>query len=253
MLALLFAVEAHRFLLYPRHFLWISDNRSLKYIASMSPPKGITQRWLTLLANFNFDVEHRSNNKMNHVDFLSRDGAARAQTNTMMDNDNEAEFRVNSIVLRYGAIEDINWKKEQDEDPTIRLVRTWVINKQLPRKDLLKRYSIDTQRYAKIFDKLRLDEGTGILLNKKYNNEHLEIDDYRICLPKSKENAILGHYHSNAAAGHYGIIATIKRILQKYWVPRPTIMVTKFIATCLQCQRKMQSPLSTLKTHRKVM
>ena len=77
------------------------------------------------------------------------------------------------------------------------------------------------------------------------------MDDYPICLPKSKENAILGHYHSNAAAGHYGIIATIKRILQKYWVPRPTIMVTKFIATCLQCQRKMQSPLSTLKTHRK--
>lgn len=63
MLALLFAVEAHRFLLYPRHFLWITDNKSLKCIASMSPLKGMTQRWLTLLGNFNFDIDHRSNKK----------------------------------------------------------------------------------------------------------------------------------------------------------------------------------------------
>lgn len=86
----------------------------------------------------------------------------------------------------------------------------------MPRKDLLKRYSIDTQRYAKIFDKLHIKEGTGILLNKKYPNEHLEVDEYRICLPNSKEKTVLAHYHSNVAAGRYGIIATIKRILKKY-------------------------------------
>lgn len=150
---------------------------------------------------------------MNHLYFLSRDD--KAQTNNMMNNNNEAEFRVNSIILRYGAIEDIDWSKEQNEDTAIKLVKTWVVNKQLPRKDLLKRYSIDTQRYAKIFDKLRQEEVTGILLNKKYPNEYLEIDKYRICLPKNKENTVLTNCHSYVAAGHFGIIATIKRILQQ--------------------------------------
>lgn len=36
---------------------------------------------------------------MKHIDFLSREGAEKVQINNMMNNDDEAEVRVNPILL----------------------------------------------------------------------------------------------------------------------------------------------------------
>ena len=112
---------------------------------------------------------------------------------------------------------------------------------------------MDVQRYARIFDKLLVDPRTGILVTKKYENENEELDKYRVLLPKSQENKVLAHYHTNPMAGHLGIGATAKRMLVKYYHPRPQALVTRFVAHCLECQRKRQHPRSKLKTHRNVM
>ena len=97
-------------------FSWVTDNSSMKFVRTMTPPKAITKRWLSLLASFDFEVIHKKNAHLIHVDYLSRDGAKMLEQPIDKDeNSEEEDVRINEI-LEYGTLEEIDWKKFQEED-----------------------------------------------------------------------------------------------------------------------------------------
>ena len=69
--AIIFMTKWHYFFQY-RPFILRIDNRSLQWIYTMVQPKGMTQRWLEILANFTFTVEHHAGIVHGNADGLSR-------------------------------------------------------------------------------------------------------------------------------------------------------------------------------------
>ena len=59
LLAFIWACQKHRFLLYPRKFIFVADHIALKAIKTMAFPRSLSLRWLAIVANFNFTVEYR--------------------------------------------------------------------------------------------------------------------------------------------------------------------------------------------------
>ena len=70
--AVIFFLNHWRYYLSHRHFLLRTDHMALKHMMTMEAPKGMIQRWLHLLAQFHFTVEHRPGPKHGNADALSR-------------------------------------------------------------------------------------------------------------------------------------------------------------------------------------
>ena len=60
MLALIFALERHKYLLWPRYFIFHTDNSALSYIRSIKQTKGILARWIGIISSYNFDAYHKA-------------------------------------------------------------------------------------------------------------------------------------------------------------------------------------------------
>ncbi len=55
-------------------FKWQTDNIVLRHVRTMEPKGAIVERWLDMLATYNFEVEHRAGTKHTNADALSRAG-----------------------------------------------------------------------------------------------------------------------------------------------------------------------------------
>jgi len=72
MLALVWAVRHFRPYLYWKPFTVHTDHNSLKWLQSFRDPEGQLARWLEVLAEYQFTVEHRAGSKHGNADSLSR-------------------------------------------------------------------------------------------------------------------------------------------------------------------------------------
>jgi transposase InsO family protein len=58
-----------------------------------------------------------------------------------------------------------------------------------------------------------------------------------IIVPKQLREKIIEYYHNDATRGHPGIERTIEKITRKFYFPRMTVQVKKYIARCEECQK----------------
>lgn len=72
MLALVWAVRHFHPYLYGKPFAVRTDHDSLKWLQSFRDPEGQLARWLGVLAEYQFAVEHCAGSKHSNADFLSR-------------------------------------------------------------------------------------------------------------------------------------------------------------------------------------
>ena len=99
----------------------------------MKPPRQMVQRWLLTLSHFDFEVEHRKGKSIPHVDYLSRNSTPNhGPDNKIEDETQEEDFKICSIVLRYGQIENVNWAARQNEDENLGIVKGWVAKEEPP-------------------------------------------------------------------------------------------------------------------------
>ena len=70
MLALVWAIRHFRPYLYGKPFMVRTDHNSLKWLKSFRDPKGQLPRWLEILAEYQFTVEHRPGSKHVNPDAL---------------------------------------------------------------------------------------------------------------------------------------------------------------------------------------
>ena len=99
----------------------------------MKPPRQMVQRWLLTLSHFDFEVEHRKGKSIPHVDYLSRNSTPNhGPDNKIEDETQEEDFKICSIVLRYGQIEKVDWAARQNEDENLGIVKGWVAKEEPP-------------------------------------------------------------------------------------------------------------------------
>ena len=183
MLAFVFALERHKYLLWPRYFVFHTDNAALSYIKSLKQTKGILARWINIISSYNFDAYHKPGKNMTHVDYLSRFGSVN-QEELPEEKDEELPINFNCIqdpnypinMIRYGGIEDIDWKDAQDDDENLQIVRYWLTEGVIPTKEEQKHFNLELRRYSQVLDTLRVHP-SGTLYIQKHENESNKLKD----------------------------------------------------------------------------
>ena len=72
LLAVVYFVKYYRPYLLGREFIIRTDHSALQWLRSTPEPIGQQARWLEILEEFNYKVEHRPGKKHNNADSLSR-------------------------------------------------------------------------------------------------------------------------------------------------------------------------------------
>ena len=72
MLAIRYFLEYFRHYLLGQNFHIRSDHQALKYMFSFKSPKGRVARWLEIISEFDFTIEHRKGSKHGNSDSMSR-------------------------------------------------------------------------------------------------------------------------------------------------------------------------------------
>jgi len=75
LLAIVTFVREFRHYLLGKHFVVRTDHQALKWLFSLSEPRGRLARWLETLAEFDFDILHRPGRDHGNADSLSRKAA----------------------------------------------------------------------------------------------------------------------------------------------------------------------------------
>jgi hypothetical protein len=71
-LAVVYCLQRFRNYLFGMHFTLVTDCKSMKLTLEKRDINPKISRWCMFLDNFDYDIVHRSNEKMQHVDALSR-------------------------------------------------------------------------------------------------------------------------------------------------------------------------------------
>ena len=261
LLAFIWACQKHRFLLYPRKFIFVADHIALKAIKTMAFPRSLSLRWLEIVANFNFTVEYRKAALHTDVDFLIRhvphsneDGdAAKPQE----DKDTEQESHaliIHQISMNDSQEQDENaegsFVKAQEEDEIIKEVKNWLSSGNAPEKKDLLEMQIDLRQYLGIIPALQV-QPHGLLVRKKIEGEHPETKDLRPCIPTKLQEKIISRIHEEAS--HVRLHKLFHLILQRYGLPTPTKTIMRVISKCMTCKKKMDSVAHKLRSQKEIM
>ena len=72
LLAVVFGLKTFRQYLLGRHFVVRTDHSAVQWIRRTPEPMGQLARWLTLLKQYDFEIQHRPGAKHGNADGLSR-------------------------------------------------------------------------------------------------------------------------------------------------------------------------------------
>ena len=71
-LGVVFALKKFRHYLIAQKFTLFTDHEALKYALNMKDPHGRIARWMSLFAEFDFDIQYKPGEKNGNADYLSR-------------------------------------------------------------------------------------------------------------------------------------------------------------------------------------
>lgn len=205
-LALVWALKKFRPYVYGKRFKVETDSSAVKWLFSKREV-GKFGRWVLALQEYDFEVCHIRGVTNAVADGLSRNPLV-GSTDGFSSTDLICSF-ISKVKLPTG-LGSSELRFQQRLDPQIG-----------PFFSLRK---VNKQKFSKHFSLQN-----GVLYRKtKFG--------FAMCVPNTLRNTILYFCHDVPAAGHMGVEKTLGRVLQRYWWPRVTVDVRKYVLSCLFCQ-----------------
>ena len=219
-----------KYFLQHRPFVLRIDNKALQWVHTLAEPVGMVQRWLDMLANFQFKVEHRPGTTHGNADGLSRAGH-------LDPADSEVDI---SSGERIAALEVPAWStsnlcEEQDTDPDISEIKRLVRQGQAPSKGLVASLSRLGKIYAGLFSSLMVDE-KGLL---RYGQKRGAHDRKPVVLPRNLWTEAVRTTHE--AGAHLAAQNTVERATPLFYFPGMLAYATKVIQACVACQTETKN------------
>ena len=262
-LALKWAVsEKFHDYLYGTKFEAITDNNPLTYILTTAKLDATGQRWIAALSNYNFDIKYRSGKKNADADGLSRireegveheviiPGVIKAVCQSVLVETEQcpliesvaltaqhidSQEDVPESLLQATALTDHDWRKAQQQDPTIKLAIQYLKSGvRKPASQILADPLYDA-RYLKDWDKLYLRDGilyrSGIVSNQDFQ---------QLVVPITYRDDIFKALHSDL--GHQGRDRTTSLIRQRFFWPGIDAFVAEQVRQCNRCILRKANP-----------
>eukprot|EP00731_Ephydatia_muelleri_P033154 Em0025g110a len=187
-------------------------------------PQGQIARWLEILAEYDFTIQHRPGLKHSNADALSRlpckqcgrqDSEATAAPSEMKKE--ESNDVTNSVTEAFQAMSSwvpvlpfFDQKREQQSDPDLTQVTAWISSHLMLQDGVLYR---------------RWEDVPGKGLNK-----HLQF-----VLPKALVKTILQECHDSPSGSHLGMTKTLEKIRSRFYWPGQRKDVEDWCKGCEMC------------------
>ena len=241
LLAVVLAVTHFRPYLYGRKFLLRTDHASLIWLYKRSDPSHQIARWLELLAEFEFTLEHRAGSKHGNADGLSRctDCPQCTRIESRDGGPTHAEIQT-TIQPQVGAValkpyvDQAELEQFQDTPNTpIAIIKETLMTGVAPDPRLVETSDAELGKYVSLLP--RMEVRAGIL---KIRGQDPDKDIWTVVCPRPLREPIIWEIHRQ---GHIGMDRTIKRIQKEWYWPGLTADTRRLINSCEVCQASKHS------------
>lgn len=207
-LAVIWAIKKFRGFIEYNKFTIETDHEALKWLTNNKDPSGRLAHWFMELQGFNFDVKFRRGSRNQAADALSRVldcnyvFLVHQLTRSLMIEEQMKDIHLTEIIQHL---------KSPDPNAEPAIMRH-------ARKSFITDDGL-LMRYVGPRDKLWDEENY-----------------WRVWVPFSLRNEIMGTFHSELTAGHLGIRKTYKRLEDRVYWPNLRRSVSDFVKSCVPCQ-----------------
>lgn len=225
LLAVVTFVKKFRQYLLGRPFVIRSDHAALQWLRKTPEPIGQQARWLEILEEFDFQIEHRAGSKHGNADALSRRICATTQ-NTNNDSDPDAG--------------SVDWPIAQQKDPSLKLMYQLLKEgKPKPAPEALTAYCAEVKNLCRQYDSLVISN-SGILCRRFCNNANGQTH-LQIIVPRELRQEIAAELHKGLNGGHLGTRRAESQLQKRFYWPGWASDVRLAKRLCDQCG-KYQKP-----------
>ena len=243
LLAVVMAVKHFRPYLYGRPFRLRTDHASLKWLYKLKEPQHQVARWIEILSEFTFKLEHRAGRLHENADGLSRKLCTECkQCDSITKRDSgESSGELEEPVTRQITVKDPLSQEvpglQQTPGSDLHLLYEAVLTNQPIPTDAIETGSWELKKLASMMDVCRLHQGI-LQLRTQHNNRELWVT---VC-PRELRPVVIKDTHTQH---HAGVNKTYRRILSNWYWPGMSSDIRRAIKQCEVCQMAKSSKKTT--------
>jgi transposase InsO family protein len=250
LLAVIKAVRFFRPYLYGRPFLLRTDHASLLWLCRRKEPSNQVARWLEILSEFKYQIQHRPGNKHGNADGLSRSCVDCRQCQLIEKRDGGPSHQEMVAVQKLeiaGLHPDLQQLQEAQArgDHPVALVYAAALGDNQLTPEQVAQGGYELKKLAQLLPLMRLGP-QGVLEVELVINGRKQW--CTIC-PQTWRTGVVQDTH---ALAHAGVQKTVQRIRLHWYWPGMTTDVRTHISCCEVCQRAKHGGLQATQGRRRM-
>jgi transposase InsO family protein len=241
LLAVVFFLKHFRQYLLGKPFLVRTDHAALQWLRRTPQPIGQQSRWLEVLEEFDFTVEHRPGSKHANADALSR----RPCRQCGLCGTEEGYNVVNAVELDSGG--HIDWSPEgiakaQREDPDIGPIYAALAEgNEKPQWEVLLPASGNTKIYWTQWNFLTLQNN---VLYRRYDRKGGRTEVLQLVTPCNYRPFLMRQAHAGFGGGHMGERRTLEQVRRRAYWPGWAADTRRMLRACPECNSFKREPVT---------
>ena len=245
LLAVVVHLKKFKQYLYGQKVTVRTDHAALRWLLNFKNPEGQLARWMEVISEYDFVIEHRPGKKHANADGLSRQQCKQCGREEAVSNDTtgdmseghpqRVEFLVRGVVAQPSLSGDKIRKAQLEDDTMNWVIRSKEEGKIRPEWKTVSHWSAANKSYWSQWDQLEVREG---LLYKRWESDDGTSVRMLLVLPNEFRKEILGELHGGQLSGHLGVSKTLAKVKYKYFWPGMSADVRSFLRVCDLCAKR---------------
>ena len=261
LLAIIFSLKYFKQYLMGRHFKVRTDHAPLTWLRRTPDPIGQQARWLEIMEEFDFQVEHRPGLKHANADAVSRRPchvkSCFCRQNDEMKNENENQTAIsistedgtsvvfnlaisasdtadkNDSTIECWSLEGLRAAQESDPDTSC-IMELLKQSTEKPPWDAVAFKSCDVRVLWNMWPRLRIWNG---ILQRKFESSDGSSLNWQVVLPQKMRTDFLTVIHGGMTGGHLARRRTAASIQSRAYWPTWSTDLDTFLKKCEPCAR----------------
>jgi transposase InsO family protein len=254
LLAVVWFMRYFRPYLYGREFIVRSDHSSLQWLCSFWEPEGQIARWLQVIGEYNFKVEHREGKKHGNADGLSRQGSCKQcgkceetvgsgeafvqcpERLTTVTRRMVTQVRLLTLSPEWTPNQLSAW---QQLDPDMLPVWQALKEGREPSAEEVSEWSAVSKRLMWEWKRLKLVDD---VMYREWYDSRGRLEKDLLVVPRRIRSKVMEAAHDGEVAGHYGERPTGVKVREHFYWPGMQSDIRRYCSSCDVCQQSRAPP-----------
>uniref|UniRef100_A0A3Q3KZ30 Gypsy retrotransposon integrase-like protein 1 n=1 Tax=Mastacembelus armatus TaxID=205130 RepID=A0A3Q3KZ30_9TELE len=221
LLAVILAVRHFRSYLLGTRFVLRTDHASLTWMLNFRQPERQVARWLEILQEYDFEVQHRPGRQHANADALSRRPCLVDECKYCKRLE-ERDLGLAAVAAEPSGVGEARepftieqLRQQQASDPVLGKVKGWLEARARPDWPAVSSQGPEVKLLHSQWNNLELHCG---VIYRRWRAPGEGNDRLQLLVPRALRPEVLSCVHGAAGAGHFGNAKTVRRMRQRlYW------------------------------------